>query len=74
MPLNELVLDFEGKSAEEVRLTDRPVAVGDTVQIDNQDWTVVRELRRTQRDNPRFLLKRAGGGSAERSSSPPRFA
>jgi hypothetical protein len=44
---------------EEVRLTDRPVAVGDTVEIDSQDWTVVRELAGRQRRHARFECKRA---------------
>jgi hypothetical protein len=55
----ELVLDFNGESAEEARLTDRPVEVGDTVTIDNQEWTVVRQLALRQRQHARFQCKRA---------------
>ena len=59
MPPYELGLALDGESAEEVRLTDRPVAVGDTVEIDSQDWTVIRKLARRQRQHARFQCKRA---------------
>jgi hypothetical protein len=40
MPLYELVLQFpDGR--EEIRLTDEPVAVGDTVAIRGASWEVV---------------------------------
>jgi hypothetical protein len=58
MPLFELVLDFEGQSADEMRLTDLPVAVGDTVQVDNEAWEVVHGLAHGQRDQARFQCKR----------------
>ena len=59
MSLYELVLDFEGQSAEEVRLTSEPVRVGDTVEVDAVDWVVVRELARRQRELARFQCRRA---------------
>lgn len=59
MPLFELVLDFEGPTADEVRLTHLPVVVGDTVQVDDEAWEVVRELPRGQRHHARFQCKRA---------------
>jgi hypothetical protein len=40
MPLYELVLCFADR--EEVRLTDRPPGVGDTVSIDGRPWQVIR--------------------------------
>jgi hypothetical protein len=42
MPLFEIVL-LHGESSE-VRLTDRPTTVGDTVQINDEDWVVVRSV------------------------------
>jgi hypothetical protein len=41
MPLYEIVLSFPDR--EEVRLTDEPVSVGDTIQIDHVPWRVLFE-------------------------------
>ena len=41
VPLYELVLRQDDR--EEVRLTDRPLSVGDTLQIENDEWNVVLE-------------------------------
>ena len=39
MPLFEIVLSFRDR--EEVRLTDRPLAVGDILELDHRHWRVV---------------------------------
>jgi hypothetical protein len=59
MPLYELVLDFEGESPQELRLTDRAVRVGDTVEIGAVDWVVVRALACQQCERARFQCRRA---------------
>ena len=41
MPLYELVLRYDDR--EELRLTDRPHSVGDTLQIGYDEWNVVLE-------------------------------
>jgi hypothetical protein len=41
MPLYEIVLCYS--HGDEVRLTDQPLAIGDTMQIDYVDWKVVLE-------------------------------
>ena len=59
MALYELVLDFEGAAPQELRLTDRRVRVGDTVEIGAVDWVVVRALALEQRERARFQCRRA---------------
>jgi hypothetical protein len=41
MPLYELVLRYEDR--DEIRLTDRPVSVGQSVEIAGESWTVTLE-------------------------------
>jgi hypothetical protein len=71
MPLYELVLCFADR--EEVRLTDRPPGVGDTLGIDGRRWQVVRaegpvryacELEPDVADSARFVAGALAGGSS----------
>jgi hypothetical protein len=58
MALYEIVLCYPDR--EEVRFTDRPVAVGDTVEINHEEWDVLFE--RDPADmlaTTRFLLRLA---------------
>jgi hypothetical protein len=57
MPLSELVLDVD--HGPDVRLTDRPVAVGDTFRVEATYWEVVCELARVDGDRARFQCRRA---------------
>ena len=52
MPLFEIVLVNDGNS--EVRLTDEPIRVGDTIQINDQDWVVTRNVVASARAEARF--------------------
>ena len=55
--LYELVLRYPDR--EEVRLTDQPVAVGDTFEIDYEEWFVVEENEpENRRATARFLCER----------------
>ena len=57
MPLYEVLLKRDGR--EELRLTDRPYNVDETVQISNRTW-VVTEVRRAGSGKPGgFVLEPA---------------
>lgn len=57
MPLFEVVLlDVNGT---ELRLTDQPADIGDTVQINDEDWIVVRKSPGSARAEARLECERA---------------
>ena len=56
MPLFEIVLRDNGTS--EVRLTDQPVDVGDTIQVNDEDWVAVRTLPASAQAVARFEFER----------------
>jgi hypothetical protein len=53
MPLYEVLLRIE--SREEIRLTDRPYTVGQTLTIDNRAW-IVTDVRPGSRRSPRRFV------------------
>lgn len=52
MPLFEIVLVDNGSS--EVRITDQPARVGDTIRINDQDWVLTRKLVASAHAEARF--------------------
>jgi hypothetical protein len=56
MAVYEIVLRFDDR--EEVRLTDRPVEVGSSLQIIGSEWLVQRCEPRAERDGARFICVR----------------
>lgn len=52
MPLFEIVLVRDGST--EVRLTDQRTRVGDTIQINDQDWVVARRVSASAHAEARF--------------------
>jgi hypothetical protein len=52
MPLFEIVLVHNGSA--EVRLTDEPTRVGDTILINDHDWIVTRSLTASAQAEARF--------------------
>jgi hypothetical protein len=49
----EVILRFEDR--EEVRLTDRPLEVGDNLRITGSEWLVQRCEPRPERDGARYI-------------------
>jgi hypothetical protein len=63
----ELVLWFQGK--EDVRITDQPVSVGQTLLIDDIKWLVeAQDLPRDPNATARFICSRRAASSANRLS------
>jgi hypothetical protein len=61
----ELVLWFQGK--EDVRITDQPVSVGQTLVIDDIKWLVeAQDLPRDPNATARFICSRRAASSANR--------
>jgi hypothetical protein len=61
----ELVLWFQG--TEDVRITDQPVSVGETVLIDGIKWLVeAQDLPRDPNATARFICSRRAASSANR--------
>jgi hypothetical protein len=61
----ELVLWFQGK--EDVRITDQPVSVGQTLLIDDIKWLVeAQDLPRDPNATARFICSRRAASSANR--------
>jgi hypothetical protein len=61
----ELVLWFQGK--EDVRITDQPVSVGQTLVIDDIKWLVeAQDLPRDPNAKARFICSRRAASSANR--------
>jgi hypothetical protein len=59
MPMYELVLRFQGN--EEVRITDSPITIGQTLLIDNREWVVeARILSQDMFVTARFICLRPG--------------
>lgn len=52
MPLFEIVLVRDEST--ELRLTDRPARVGDTLQVNDEDWVVVRSVAASARAEARL--------------------
>jgi hypothetical protein len=65
----ELVLWFQGK--EDVRITDQPVSVGQTLLIDDIKWLVeAQDLPRDPNATARFICSRRAASSANRLGKP----
>lgn len=65
----ELVLWFQG--AEDVRITDQPVSVGQTVLIDGIKWLVeAQDLPRDPNAKARYICSRRAASSANRIGKP----
>jgi hypothetical protein len=63
----ELVPWHQGNEA--VRITDRPVSVGETVLIDDIKWLVeAQELPRDPRATARYICSRRAAASSNRNS------
>ena len=61
----ELVLWFQGK--EDVRITDQPVSVGQTLVIDGIKWLVAaQDLPRDPNATARYICSRRAASSANR--------
>ena len=66
MATYELVLWFQGR--EDVRTTDQPLTVGQTVLIDDIKWLVeAQDLPRDPASTARFICSRRAASSANRS-------
>ena len=65
----ELVLWFQG--TEDVRITDQPVSVGQTVLIDGIKWLVeAQDLPRDPNARARYICSRRAASSANRIAKP----
>jgi len=65
MPMYELVLWFQGN--EDLRVTDQPVSVGETLMIDNVKWLVeAQDLPRDPNAAARYICSRRAASSANR--------
>jgi hypothetical protein len=65
----ELVLWFQG--TEDVRITDQPVSVGQTVLIDGIKWLVeAQDLPRDPNAKARYICSRRAASSANRIGKP----
>jgi hypothetical protein len=65
----ELVLWFQG--TEDVRITDQPVSVGQTVMIDGIKWLVeAQDLPRDPNATARYICSRRAASSANRIGKP----
>jgi hypothetical protein len=64
----ELVLWHQGNEA--VRITDKPVSVGQTLLIDDIKWLVeAQELRRDPKARARYICSRRAATSSDRNSA-----
>jgi len=70
MPMYELVLWHQGN--EDVRITDQPVSVGQTLVIDKVRWLVeAQDLPRDPNATARFIYSRRAASSSNRNTKPP---
>ncbi len=68
MPMYELVLWHQGNEA--VRITDKPVSVGETVLIDDIKWLVeAQELPRDPKAAARYICSRRAATSSNRNTT-----
>jgi hypothetical protein len=68
MPMYELVLWHQGNEA--VRITDKPVSVGQTLLIDDITWLVeAQELPHDPTASARFICSRRAASSSNRAAS-----
>jgi len=66
MATYELVLWFQGR--EDIRTTDQPLSVGQTVLIDDIKWLVeAQDLPRDPNSKARYICSRRAASSANRS-------
>ena len=62
MAVYEVVLRFDDR--DEVRVTDRPLEVGDSVLITGNEWRVQRCEPRVERDGARYICVRPSSPKA----------
>jgi hypothetical protein len=68
MPMYELVLWFQGN--EDIRITDQPLSVGQTVVIDNFKWLVeAQDLPHDPNATARYICSRRAASSGNRTGN-----